>query len=181
MREYTYVPQGSGIVYITITHRMHADRLRNAPGRAADVSARPNAGYGTEAAPARAGVCRRAPVCIRRVPACAGAVSSASGACRRVCAGASRLLQTCAQNRLEMPQGGHPDSLRNAPGRAVDVSASEMPQGGQPDSLRNAKGATKRCLILIFICVLPIARPWRLYVIGATSNKSGMSCLKPHS
>ena len=94
-REYTYVPQGSGIVYITITHRMHADRLRNAPGRAADVSARPKVGSGSEAVLARTGVYRRHFVYIRRVKACTRAVSSTSGAYRRVCTGAYR--------RSEMP------------------------------------------------------------------------------
>ena len=46
---------------------MHADRLRNGPGRAADVSARPKVGSVSEA-----------------VPACTGAILSTSGAYRRV-------------------------------------------------------------------------------------------------
>ena len=37
LREYTYVPQGSGIVYITITHRMHAEATKECPGRAKHV------------------------------------------------------------------------------------------------------------------------------------------------
>ena len=33
LREYPYVPQGSGIVYIMITHKMHAEATKECPGR----------------------------------------------------------------------------------------------------------------------------------------------------
>ena len=87
LREYTYVPQGSGIVYITIPRDVCRGTTRIAPGRAEMSASTPISGSRAACMlrvparsrlhAARTGVYRRSLACTRRIPAaCTGAFRS---------------------------------------------------------------------------------------------------------